>query len=199
MIASILIITTLPELGGCAITVRTLQRVPPEDLRPEEIGGRARVVGVTTAGGRRLTFDSLASRQTPDTLYAWLNATPLAVGRRSVVRLWVARSAEDPAPVEAANLKAALAGAPPIEGVTTVDGDSARFDRDGNAYVARDTLFATVAGRPYRLAVCRASVVWVNRKDEALSTVLSVFASALPIAALIGACSRGCVPLSLGR
>ncbi len=195
-IAVTLMVTLVPQLNGCSFSIYGTQRVAPGELRPEELGGRPRVVGATTVEGRTVSFDSVAARQTPDTLYGWLRGSLFAFDRHSVARLLVNRPGEEPASITPSQLRSALDSRPPIEGVTTANGDTVPFDPGGDAYVTRDTLFATVSGNPFRLPVQSAREVWVRRKDQASSTVLSVAVTALlvlPVALGIASCvQNGC-------
>ena len=174
LVSAMLIVTLVPQLIGCE--VNTLQRVAPARLRPQELYAPAgpRIVGITTPEGTVVTFDSLAERQTADTLYAWVHDTPFRVGRHSVLRVWVARPGEQTVSVAPSAVTPALVAKPPIRGVTTVGGDKVSFDRGANAYVIRDTRGASAAGNPFALPLQRAQVVWVSRHNQVLSIILSL-------------------------
>jgi hypothetical protein len=190
-IAVFLIITTVPQLSGC--TVRTTQQVPPAELRPEELGGPGspRLVGVTLVGGVRVTFDSLpAPSASGDMVYASVNGAPYLVERRKVLAMWVARPGQLPVEVRTSDIVQALTTYPGaherIVGVTSVKGVAIEFDRGAPAYAARDTVFGTVHGAPYQIAVSDVQRIWVSRTDVALTTVASIGAVVGVVALVVG-------------
>ena len=68
------------------------------------------------------------------------------ISRHSVLRVCVARPGAQAVSVAPAEVAAALVATPPIRGVTTVAGDRVSCDRDANAYVLRNTLYARGRG-----------------------------------------------------
>jgi len=58
-------------------------------------------------------------------------------------------------------------------GVTTTSGPGARFDRNAPVWIARDTLFATVGGAPFRVALADVRQAWVPRPNIAASVAVT--------------------------
>ena len=186
-IAALLIVTTVPQLSGC--TVRSTQQVPPAQLRPAEraLLSPARVVGVTVLGSGRLTFDSLpAPYEANDTLYAPIHGEQRAIGRRTILAMWVARAGQLPVEVRTSDLATALASGgveEHIVGVTPDSGAAVEFDPYPVPYVARDTLFAVAYGAPYRIAVSHVQRVWVTRYNAVASALGTIGVAVALVAA----------------
>ena len=179
-VAMVLLVTLVPQLAGCV--VRTAQRIPPAQLRPDEQGlpgtGEPRVVGVTTYQGRDVMFDSLPDVVSGrDALYGNVRGTRDSVAIPTIARMWVARPGNRAVPVEASDLGSALTTAAarkaPIVGVTLGSGEEVRFDRRAPTHLAHDTLYATVAGEPYGVPLAHVERVWVLRTNAGLTVLKS--------------------------
>jgi len=190
--ASAILLVAL-QLSAC--TVRTTRRVLLEKLGPEELGWlytRApRIAGVTTHG-ITMIFDSLpAPREVNDTVFANVGGRPHAVARADIAEVWVARPGHRAVSVHTSDLVTALGRASfakeRIGGITTKSGDLVHFDRAAPVYVAQDTLFASVDGRPVQVALDLVQRVWVVRSDRALSLLASIGVTAGVLAILAGA------------
>jgi hypothetical protein len=88
-------------------------------------------------------------------------------------------------------MRVGLAQVPPQElldarGITTTSGTDVEFDRGGLITVQRDTLFATVRGEPYKVALAQVQQAWVDRPDEAKSTGATFWGVAIAAAAIYG-------------
>jgi hypothetical protein len=160
--------------------VHTTRHVPLAQLGPEERGwlgdSASRITGVTTRSGIALNFDSLpAAREVNGSVRANVGGRPHAVPRADIDKVWVARPGHRPVSVGTSDLTTALRQAPfgeeRIGGVTTQTGDVWQFDPGASVYVARDSLFAEVAGgnAPYRIALADVQNVWVVRSNPGQS------------------------------
>jgi hypothetical protein len=193
--ATIVLTAAIPQLTGCI--VHTTWQVPLAQLGPDErswLGDSAsRITGVTTRSGVALAFDSLpAAREVNGTVQANVGGRPHAVPRAEIDKVWVARPGHRPVPVGTSDLATALRQAPfgeeRIGGVTTQTGDVWQFDPGASVYVARDSLFAEVAGgeAPYRIALADVQNVWVVRGNPGQSLAGDVATTALVLALVAG-------------
>ena len=175
-IALILLFTTVPQLGGCA--VHGTVGVRPSELRPAERGapGDPRVVGLVYEGGGRLAVDTEPPAfETHDTLYVWSGGSPHRIRRGIVDSLLVALPGRDPSELHTSDLTAAADAAlgTRVVGYTPWQGREVRFDRGRAVWFAGDTLHGVVGGAPYAVASDSIRKVSVVRTNLAASVLVS--------------------------
>jgi hypothetical protein len=71
-------------------------------------------------------------------------------------------------------------------GITTKSGTDVEFDRTGLITVRSDTLFATVGGEPYKVALAQVQQAWIDRASEAKSTGATFWVVAIAGVAIYG-------------
>jgi hypothetical protein len=171
LVGAILIVSLMPQLTGCALHATRL--VPLTELYPEEVGtppdgAERRFVGVTTADGNSRVFDSVpAPRVTQDTVFASVGGHDCVVAREAVSQVWVAGPVGRPRQINTSDVGSALAQPWPTRsspvGVITRAGDQVVFDRGATVHFARDTVFASVHGVPFQIALKDVRRVAVDR------------------------------------
>jgi hypothetical protein len=161
LVGAILIVCLMPQLTGC--TLHATRLVPLTELYPEEVGtppdgAERRFVGVTTADGNSRVFDSVPPpRVTQDTVFASVGGHDWVVAREAVSQVWVAGPVGRARQVNTSDVGSALAQPWPTRsspvGVIMRAGDQVEFDRGAAVHFARDSVFASVHGAPFRIAL----------------------------------------------
>ena len=174
-LALLLLFTSVPQLGGCAI--HQTVGVRPADLTPEERGspGEARLVRVAFRDGQRLAVDTEPPAfQSNDTIYAWAAGAEHRIPRSSVDWLVLARANQDTVAQHTSDLAKATQATlgSQIIAVTRWVGPEVRFDRGRPVWLAGDTLRGTVGGSPYAISGDSIRAVSVNRGNPAVNTSL---------------------------
>ena len=198
-LALLLLFTTVPQLGGCAIHQTVGVRL--SELTPEERGspGEPRIVGVVYGGGQRLVVDS----QPPavlshDTLHAWAGGGEHRIPRGLVQSLLVTRYDRAPVSVGGADPSKAADAVlgPHVQVVQPLGGAEVRFDRGRAVWYSSDTLHGVVRGAPYRIASDSIRTVRLVRTDVAATALVSAPLIAVGALLLLGilytaSCRRG--------
>ena len=198
-IALLLLFTTVPQLGGCAI--HGTVGVRPSELTPEERNspGDPRIVGVVYGGSQRLLVDSQPpTLLSHDTLHAWAGGGEHRIPRSLVQALLVRRY--DRAPVSVGGSDPSKAAdavlGPHVLAVQRWQGAEVTFDRGRAVWYSSDTLYGVVRGAAYRIAndsIRSVSVVRTNVIATALVSVPLIFIGGILALSLIAqaTCTKG--------
>jgi hypothetical protein len=140
-IATILLVTTIPQLSGC--TVHSTQRVPPAET---QLPGRAKpgtavtgedIVGVTTRDGKDVEFnDRTRPYVASDTLYAETKAgQPFKIALPDVERVWLQRTDLGLSALATIGAAAVVVGVVGLIALATKESCPFVYSWDGTRYV----------------------------------------------------------------